>query len=113
MEDCEDLVDTLTEYSHLFISDGRKRKYHEDKQGCHIIILTEKGITKHIECFDEAKGILSRLLGNKDVFCYDEFNGVKIGITLVYRFNKIKMVILTAFKKDVELVWPPKKPTRP
>lgn len=104
---CEELIDILTEYSHSFIGEG-KRKFHEDKSGCHIFIITKKKMSRNITCFDEAKGLFGRFIGNKKVYCYDEYKGIKIAITLVYRLNKLRMVMLTAFKKGVDLKWPPK-----
>jgi hypothetical protein len=108
---CDELIDVLVEYSHLFIGEG-KRKFLEDKNGCHIFIITNKGINRHIECFEEDSGLVGRFFGRKDVYCYDEYKGVKIGINLIYRLNRLRMISLTAFKKDVELIWPPKKRTK-
>lgn len=110
--DCDDLVDTLLDYAHSFIGEGKK-KYHQDENCCHVIILTQKGINKNVECFDEDRGVLGigRLFGNKEVYCYDEYKGTKIGITLIYRLFKLRTVILTAFKKGVDPNWPPKKAT--
>ncbi|MCX8033755.1 MAG: hypothetical protein N3A00_00375 [Thermodesulfovibrio sp.] len=103
-------MDTLIEYADTFIEDG-KRRMHEDKFGCHIFVLTRKGLNKDIRCFDEKKGIIGRFLGNKKVFCYDEYNGTKIAITLIYRFSSLRIVILTTFKKGVDIKWPPVKNT--
>ncbi len=108
---CDDLIDVLIEYSHLFIGEGKK-KFHEDKHGCHIFMITEKGINRDIKCFEEDTGLVGKFFGRKDVYCYDEYKGVKIGINLIYRLNRLRMISLTAFKKDVDLIWPPKKRTK-
>lgn len=108
---CDDLIDVLMEYCHLFIGEGKK-KFHEDKNGCHIFIITNNEINRPIECFEEDSGLLGRFVGRKDVYCYDEYKGVKIAINLIYRLNKLRMISLTAFKKDVDLIWPPKKKTK-
>lgn len=105
---CEGLIDTLIDYVNTFIGDG-ERRMHEDNFGCHIFILTRGGINRDIRCFDEEKGIIGRFIGNKKVFCYDEYNGTKIAITLIYRFGSIRMIALTTFKKGVDLTWPPIK----
>ena len=101
-------MDTLIDYANNFIGE-RKRRMHEDKFGCHLFILTRKGISRDIKCFDEEKGIIGRFLGNRKVFCYDEYNGTKIAITLIYRFGSLRMVTLTTFKKGVDIKWPPLK----
>lgn len=105
---CEDLVDVLLEYCNLFIGEGKKR-FHEDKTGCHVIIVTDKGVNKKIECFDETKGLRRKLFGDREVYFYDEFRGVKIAITYIYRLFKLRTVVLTAFKKESDVIWPPKK----
>jgi hypothetical protein len=105
---CEGLMDTLIYYANTFIGSEKKRM-HEDEFGCHLFVLTRKGISRNIRCFDEKKGIIGRFLGNKKVFCYDEYNGTKIAITLIYRFSSLRMVTLTTFKKGVDIKWPPTK----
>lgn len=109
---CEGLMDTLIEYANTFIGEGRRRM-HEDKFGCHMFILSKKGLNRDIKCFDEKKGIIGRFLGNRKVFCYDEYNGTKIAVTLIYRLGSLRIVILTTFKKGVDINWPPVKNSNP
>ncbi|TBH21459.1 hypothetical protein [Thermus thermamylovorans] len=108
-EEREAIYARLAEYVERFVpTPGRMRRL-EDNLACHLFVWTKGELRRPVTCFDEAAGPLERLLGGRRVFCYDEWEGLRLAVTQVYRFGRLRLLVLTAFKKGARVAWPPRK----
>ncbi|MFN4231656.1 hypothetical protein [Thermus sp.] len=105
----ETVYGKLVEYAERFVqAPGRMRRL-EDQVAYHLFVWTRGGLGREVKCFEEAAGPLERLLGGRRLFCYDEWEGLRMAVTLVFRFGRPRLVVLTAFKKGARVAWPPQK----
>ncbi|GAA6742893.1 hypothetical protein [Thermus tengchongensis] len=111
-EEREIVYGKLVAYVDRFVRlPGRMRRL-EDGVAYHLFVWTRGGLERKVTCFDEAAGPLERLLGGKRLFCYDEWEGLRLAVTQVFRFGRLRLLVLTAFKREARVVWPPRKAQR-
>ncbi len=65
-------------------------------------------LKRRVKVFDEAKGAL----GEWRVYGYDEWEGLRLAVTQVYRRGRLRVLVLTAFKPDARIQWPPRPARR-
>lgn len=108
-EEKQAVYSKLVEYVERFVrAPGRMRRL-EDQVAYHLFVWTREGLERGVKCFDETAGPWERLLGGKRLFCYDEWEGLRLAVTQVFRFGRPRLVVLTAFKKGTRVAWPPRK----
>ncbi len=103
------LFEGLVAYADRFAQGVRRMGRLEDGVACHLFLWTQKPLDRPIRCFDEARGFWEGLLGGRRRFCYDEWEGLRLAVTEVYRFGSLRLLVLTAFKKGARVAWPPGK----
>ena len=108
-EEKEVIYGKLVEYVERFVRDPQRMRRLEDEVAYHLFVWTRGGLERGIKCFDEAAGPLERLLGGKRLFCYDEWEGLRLAVTQVFRLGRLRLLVLTAFKKGARVAWPPRK----
>jgi len=113
-EESQKLYEALLGYVDRFVSRPGRMRRLEDAYACHLFVWTNSQPNRKVQCFEEVASWWERIWGGKRVFCYDEWEGLRLAITQVYRRGKPRFLVLTAFKEGAPVVWPPQKgQTRP
>jgi hypothetical protein len=103
------LYEALLAYVDRFVSKPGRMRRLEDTHACHLFVWTTSGLNRKVQCFEEVASWWEKLWGGKRVFCYDEWEGLRLAVTQVYRRAKPRLLVLTAFKKGAPVRWPPQK----
>jgi hypothetical protein len=102
------LYEALLAYVDRFVSKPGRMRRLEDTHACHLFVWTTSGLDRKVQCFEEGGPLGGeKLWGGKRVFCYDEWEGLRLAVTQVYRRAKPRLLVLTAFKKGAPVRWPP------
>ncbi len=107
MNETKNVLETLVRYAEGLV-EIRSLRHSEDKFAWNLFITVKSGGLKHtINTFDESKGLLDMITGGKRIFGYDEYEGLRLAVTQIYRFGRLRIVVITAFKPGAKVIWPP------
>ncbi len=108
MSEVDPVWEKLVRYAYSLV-EFRSMRRSEDQMTYNLYLFPKGELKQSVRVFDQSQGWLDRLLGSKRVFAYDEFEGLRLAITQVFRLGRLRMVVLTAFKKEAKVVWPPRR----
>ncbi len=107
MNETEKVLERLVKYAEGLV-EIKSLRHREDMFAWNLFISVQKGgLKRPISIFDESKGLLDMITNGKRVFGYDEYEGIRLAVTQVYRWGRLKLVVITAFKPGAKVIWPP------
>ncbi|WP_027881708.1 hypothetical protein [Meiothermus rufus] len=108
MSEVNPVWEKLVRYANDLV-EVRSMRRSEDEMAYHLYLFPKGELKRSVRVFDQSQSGLDRLWGGKRVFAYDEFEGLRLAITQVFRLGRLRMVVLTAFRKEAKVVWPPRR----
>lgn len=101
----QEKVELVVRYLDEKFGKAKKYRFSEDRYAYHVVAWYNGApMPNELKCFDEERGIF----GGRKVFCYDEVEGWKMSVLLQISKRGVDMVLVSLFKPDAPVVWPPR-----
>ncbi len=107
MKEKVDVFEKLVKYAEDLV-EIKTLRHGEDKFAWNLFVIVKQGgLKRPIKVFDESKGFLEIITNGKKVFGYDVYEGTRLAVTQIYRWGRLKLVVISAFKPGAKVMWPP------